>query len=383
MVDLDGNSFVVGRIVDRPQAQYFFATKSIFMATTLHTGRSHTGIAQWQWVILLVVLAYEALGCLAGGSMLTAVPDGSIMKMPVSLLHGVFPDFRIPGIILFALGILNTIAFFAVLRRRPSSWVWATLAMGRLLIWFWVEIMVVVEYHWLHAMWGLPVVVGALAALPLIPGNVRKGLLVSGILSSLVYIVADIVAAAQWAGYSFADQAFSELTAAEAPSRYLLVYVSAIPHNLLVIAFAAGVWMMASRYEQKRRMKLISLLLMVHVVSGFLGGTIFPMHSRGITGAGPDDQHLVFTAIEVAALLGVLVLAVGLPGKGFRIYTIVTIGLLLAGGGIAALYGPKVAADMATPGLGLIERVNIYGFMVWVMVFAGVLLKRIQHPLRN
>lgn len=39
------------------------------------------------------------------------------------------------------------------------------LALGGLLIWFWVEIAILEQLHWLHAMWGLQVTAGALWAI--------------------------------------------------------------------------------------------------------------------------------------------------------------------------------------------------------------------------
>ena len=33
--------------------------------------------ANWQRLVLLIVLSYEAVGCLLGGSFLVAAPDGS------------------------------------------------------------------------------------------------------------------------------------------------------------------------------------------------------------------------------------------------------------------------------------------------------------------
>ena len=71
----------------------------------------------WHRIILLVVLAYESVGCLLGGSLLILAPDGRMMAMPVDMMQGVFADFLIPGVILFGLGILNTAAFVSVLRR--------------------------------------------------------------------------------------------------------------------------------------------------------------------------------------------------------------------------------------------------------------------------
>src|ERR1043165_2061642 len=86
----------------------------------------------WHRIILLCVLAYEGLGCLAGGSLLTIAPDGRLMDMPFGIMHGTFPDFLIPGIILFTLGILTTVAFFSFLRRSHFDWFMAALSMGGL-----------------------------------------------------------------------------------------------------------------------------------------------------------------------------------------------------------------------------------------------------------
>lgn len=122
----------------------------------------------WQRIVLLSVLGYEAAGALSGGILLAAAPDGRLMDMPVRIMHGFFPDFLIPGLILIGLGILNTAAFIALLRRLRSDWLLAALATGGLAIWFGVEIVVLRAVHWLHAMWGLPVLAGCMAALPLV-----------------------------------------------------------------------------------------------------------------------------------------------------------------------------------------------------------------------
>ena len=125
----------------------------------------------WQRVILLLILGYEAIGALLGGGLLVAAPDGRLMDMPVQALHGFFPDFFIPGLILLGFGFLNSAAFIAVLRRSRTAWLFAGMALVGLIVWFLVEILVLRELHWLHAMWGLPVVLGAVMALPLIPSR--------------------------------------------------------------------------------------------------------------------------------------------------------------------------------------------------------------------
>src|SRR4029453_6419034 len=157
----------------------------------------HTGAGtmlnqpRWQRIILLIVLAYEGLGCLSGGGLLIARPDGRYMEMPVGIMHGTFRDFLIPGVILFGLGILTVAAFFAVLRKSRRDWLWAGLALGGLAVWFTVEIIILRELHWLHVMWGFPVILGGAMALPLLPFRPetrRDTWLVCGVASSLLYV---------------------------------------------------------------------------------------------------------------------------------------------------------------------------------------------------
>lgn len=120
-----------------------------------------------QRIIVLFVLAYEGLGGILGGILLVAAPDGRFMKIPTNIMHGVFPNFLIPGLILTGMGILATASFFPVLRRSRYDWLMAGLSLVGFAIWFAVEIAILKELHWLHVMWGVPVLIGIWAALPL------------------------------------------------------------------------------------------------------------------------------------------------------------------------------------------------------------------------
>jgi hypothetical protein len=70
---------------------------------------------------------------------------------------------------------------------------------------------------------------------------VRKILLGCGVVSSVLYVVTDVLGTLRYLGYSYADQEFSELTAEGAPTRPLMVALNVIPYTLLVAAFAVGV----------------------------------------------------------------------------------------------------------------------------------------------
>ena len=123
---------------------------------------------RWQRITLLTVLGYETAGALSGGMLLALAPDGRLMDMPVEIMHGFFKDFLIPGLMLIGLGILNAAAFITVLLKNRNGWIFSSLTLGGLFIWFTVEIIILQEFHWLHAMWGLPVLAGIMVTIPLV-----------------------------------------------------------------------------------------------------------------------------------------------------------------------------------------------------------------------
>lgn len=332
----------------------------------------------WQRIILLVVLGYEGLGALAGGSLLVARPDGRLMEMPVGIMHGAFQDFLIPGIILFGLGVLNVVTFFVVLRKSRFDWLAAGLATGGLAIWFLVEIVILRELHWLHAMWGLPVILGGVVALPLLPfrrASVRDFWLSCGIASSLLYVAMNVVVAGQWPGYSSASQTVSELSAVGAPTRPLWV-ILALVYTLLVTGFGWGVRMAAG---ENRRLRVAGVLIAIYGALGILW--IFaPMHQREVLAAGggtiKDTMHIALAvATQVLYLLALGFTAAAL-GTAFRRYSIATVLVLLAFGVQTFREAPSVGANQPTPLIGVWERINIGVFLAWMIVLAIVLLAR-------
>jgi hypothetical protein len=334
--------------------------------------------ATWQRIIVLIVLGYEAAGCLLGGALLVAAPDGRLMEMPVELMHGFFRDFMIPGIILIALGILTTAAFIAVLRKVSSDWFMALLALGGLLIWFWVEIAIIKELHWLHAMWGLPVVLGAVMAIPLIPhwrtALVRVALF-CGILSSLLFISINIIVPLDYPGYNMLSQVPSELSAIGAPTK-MLWSVLATPYTFLMIAFAWGVWKSAG---ENRYLRIAGASMLAYGALGFLW-PFAPMHQREVLAAGggtfEDTMHLALGGATQVFYLTALGFAAAALGKKFRIYSVITFVVLLFFGILTFLDAPKLALNEPTPMIGVWERTNIGIFLLWVIVLAIIQLKK-------
>lgn len=333
---------------------------------------------KWQRVILLIVLAYEAAGCLFGGSLLIGAPDGRMMAMPVSIMHGIFDDFLIPGIILFGLGVLNVLAFIAVFRRTTNAWIIVAFAIGGLAIWFWVEIAILQQLHWLHAMWGLPVILGGAMMISMLPSRramIQRTLLVCGILSSILYSAINIIVAIQWRTYDSASQTVSELSAVGAPTRMLWIVLSTL-YTLLMIAFACGVWKSATG---NRLLRITGGLLIAYSALGLLW-PFAPMHLRETLAAGgatfSDTMHIILGVLTELIFLFALGLAAAALGKKFRIYSIVSLIILFVFGTLTFLDAPDISANRPTPLMGVWERINIGVFLLWIVVLAIVLIHR-------
>lgn len=343
---------------------------------THHPPHPITTSKELQRLLLLTILAYEGLGALAGGILLVAAPDGRLLDMPTAIMHGVFRDFLMPGVILTGLGALSAAAFYAVLRRHPSDWIMTALALGGFVIWFWVEIAVLLDIHWLHFMWGLPVIAGVIVAIPLVPAHVlRKALLICGILSSLLYLAINIIVPMQWATYSSSSQVVSELSAIGAPTAKLWA-VLATPYTFLMLAFGWGVLKSAG---DNRRLRIAGGLLIAYGALGFLW-PFAPMHLRETLAAGggtfSDTMHIALGVVTQTIYFLALGFASAALSKGFRIYSIVTFVLVIIFGILTFLESPGLARNEPTPLIGVWERINIGLFMSWVVVLALILWRR-------
>ena len=62
--------------------------------------------------------------------------------------------------------------------------------------------------------------------------------------------------------------------------------------------------------------------------------------------------------------------------KRFRLYSMVTVVVLLVFGMLTFFEAPRLQADLPTPWIGLWERINLSAFLLWVVVLAFVLWSR-------
>ncbi len=200
--------------------------------------------------------------------------------------------------------------------------------------------------------------------------RIIKVLLACGVLSSLLYVGLDLYAASSWPEYSYRDHTVSELSAIGAPTRALWQAVSPA-YGVLFLAFATGVFLAG---RDRRALRITALLLYGLALVG-ASWAFFPVHVRGVEPTGSEIGHVVVAAIFIAVALTAVGFGAASLGRTFRIYSIATLVILLVAGAATFMYAPRVAANLPTPWMGALERVNVHGYMLWLLVLAVALLR--------
>lgn len=202
--------------------------------------------------------------------------------------------------------------------------------------------------------------------------QVRRFLLICGIVSAVLYAAMNIFVAMQWDDYSSKTQTVSELSAIDAPTRSLWVPLGVV-YTLLTAAFGWGVRKAATG---NRKLRIAGAFLVAYGVSGS-AWPIFPMHLREVLAAGgeswSDTMHLALASFTVLLMILAMGFGGASLGRSFRIYTIITIVLLATFGGLTSAEAGAVEVNGPTPWIGVFERLNIGMFLLWIVVLAAML----------
>ena len=196
-----------------------------------------------------------------------------------------------------------------------------------------------------------------------------KNLLICGILSSLLYVLMNIFVPLLFEGYNIPSQTVSELSAINAPTRTLWVFL-AIVYILLFAAFGWGVWKSANG---NRSLRIVATLIMVYAIINVYWP---PMHLRGNEPTLTDTLHIVWAMVTITMMMLIMGFGAAALGKPFRLYTIATFIAFLTFGVLIGIEAPGIPKNLPTPRIGIWERFNIGAYMLWVIVFAIALLHR-------
>lgn len=206
--------------------------------------------------------------------------------------------------------------------------------------------------------------------------SLRRILVGCGIVGAALYPLSDIFATTRYPGFSYRDQAVSELFAIGAPTSTLVVSLFTLSSSLLFL-FAIGMWMSANG---RRLVRWIALMMALNAIDALVLWNFFPMHMRGVEPTFTDTMHGVL-AIDPFVLTAMVLGAIAARGR-FRVYTVATIVFTTLLAFRAIYFVSAFLAQQPTPWMGAAERTGQYATNLWYAVLAVVLLRE-QVPAGN
>lgn len=197
-----------------------------------------------------------------------------------------------------------------------------------------------------------------------------------GILGPIIYILAVFIGGALRHDYSALYNAISELSMANAPNKLLMDILFGL-YNGFILIFGVGAFLDTDFTSKKFNSAVLMLVLI-----GILGllVLVFTQDPRGSPATLYGTLHIALSG--VTALLTIIsVILVGssfkdyVGLKNFTWYSYVTAILIFLSGGAGAA---SIANN--SPIGGLFERITIFLFMVWVIIFSYILWKGAPDP---
>ncbi len=107
-------------------------------------------------ILAYILLFFNGVGALFGGWNLMIHPDGSSLQLSMDWLkHTPFPDYLIPGIILFiANGLFSVFVFIAILLKLRNYY-WLVMVQGAILAgWIVIQMALIRTIDFLHVLFG-------------------------------------------------------------------------------------------------------------------------------------------------------------------------------------------------------------------------------------
>jgi hypothetical membrane protein len=201
----------------------------------------------------------------------------------------------------------------------------------------------------------------------------KRNLHLAGIVAAFLYLLADIIGHIIEPGYFFVSNAVSELSESGADHR-LLFSIILVSSSMMGILFGLSI-LSNFRFKENKLIFLGGTFLTVMSICTALTATIFPMDPVGSDATFPGTMHLVLVGLSVLMIFpAVIVLGIGIKRKfgsiRFRNFSFITLGILVISGGMS----PIVIANWEGY-MGLIERINVYTYFIWIIVLSIFLLR--------
>ena len=200
----------------------------------------------------------------------------------------------------------------------------------------------------------------------------KKIYTVFGFLGPIIYILAVVIGGAIRNDYSQLYNTISELSMANAPNLVLMDIMFGI-YNLSLLLFAVGAFLDVE-VDTSKKYRIAMLML---AVTGVLGLVLifFPQDPRGVFTTTGTTHIAVAGISSLLTILTLFITGFNFQKKdgmnNFARYSLISGIIVVISGGLAAY---SVSSNLFFG--GLLEKITIITFIVWVMVFSYVILKK-------
>jgi hypothetical protein len=208
----------------------------------------------------------------------------------------------------------------------------------------------------------------------------KKIFMLCGIAAAVLYVGTIILGGLLRPGYSHISMAISELVADGAPNRSLLSSAFLV-YNVLVSLFGIGLFLKANHQPQGRVSGMIGSWALVAVgIAGLLMELAFPQESGGTATTFAGIMHFVMAGVaSLGTMLAILMLAFWFRNdpevKGYVAYSIISVAVIFVSGGLTA-----AALANQHPLFGLIERITILTFILWMFIIGRKMAQWEEKP---
>ena len=189
-------------------------------------------------------------------------------------------------------------------------------------------------------------------------------MLACGPLSALTYIGWRELAALRWEGYSRIANSISELQLTGTPTKSLLDPWQGWVYSALSLAFGIGIWLSA---QGSRSLRVVGALMILPAAANPLW-LLF--------GEASLAAHIALAVLGILSWLGAMWFGAAALGKRFRVYSLVTLAVVVIFNALALSYAPEVNAGEPTPFIGLYERIAFSAYYLWLSMLAVALWRR-------
>ncbi|HEX9388416.1 MAG TPA: DUF998 domain-containing protein [Anaerolineales bacterium] len=196
----------------------------------------------------------------------------------------------------------------------------------------------------------------------------KKLLMLCGVSAAVIYIGTVLLGGLLRPGYSHISMAISELVADGAPNRALLSSLFLV-YNALLSVFGTGLLLKVNSRSRGWVSGMIgSLALLLVGLAGILMEVAFPQEPGGAATTFAGIMHFVMAGVAaLGTMVAILMLAFWFKNisalKGYVVYSLISVAVIFLSGGLGA-----AAMANHSPLFGLIERITIFTFTLWMFV---------------